>query len=445
MPLSFDISFYLYALTNAIMSEFQKNQKKVINGWVMYDWANSAFFLVVATAIFPPFFEAVTPKVIDVFGLSINNSAFYSYMVALTYLIMAFMTPTLSGIADYSGRKRLFLRSFVLFGSIACMLLFFFKGVGQMWLGILCFMVSTIGCAGSLVFYDAYIPEIATKDKYDKISAKGYAFGYIGSMMLLIGILTIMSNAEKLGITDGTFPARLGFLLVGLWWLLFSQVSFRVLPKGERLKWNNSFIARGNKEVKKVFDEVKKDKSISNYLISFFFFSAGVQTVVYVASVFASKVLNFAPEELIKLILLIQVVAIIGAYLMTFISKSIGNKKTMILQIFIWMVICAVASQVENKDAFYIIAAFVGMVIGGIQSLARSSYSKMIPREDDLTSYYSFLDILYKLSIVVGTFAFGIVEDITGDMRNSILLLSFFFIIAIFFMFRVNPKRINGK
>jgi len=423
------------------------NDKRTINGWAFYDWANSAYFLVISTAIFPAYFLAKTSKIIHIFGYDIPNSAVYSYAVSFSYLIIVFLSPLLSGIADSGGKRMFFLKLFTYLGSISCMLLYFFTGDTDMWLGTTAFIMATIGAAGGMVFYNAYLPEIVTEDRYDKVSAKGFAYGYIGSVILLIIILVMSMKPLWFGIPENTtIPYRLGFALVGIWWIGFAQITFNRLPKGSNEKFSRKLISKGFEEIKSISKKIIANKNLTLFLVAFFFYSAGVQTVIYLASIFAKEELKFATDELIILILILQLVAIIGAYLFAEISNRIGNKKGLAVMVVVWTIISFAAYFVESKFQLYVLAGFVGMVMGGIQSQSRSTYSKFIDSEkNDLTSYFSFYDIVYKLSIVIGTFAFGIVNYITQDLRKSILALAFFFLVGLVFLIMTNFKKAGSE
>lgn len=406
------------------------NDKKVINGWAFYDWANSAYFLVISTAIFPAYFIARTSSVIDFFGFQVKNSTVYSYSVSLAYLVIVILSPILSGIADFGGKRLFFLKFFTYLGSISCLLLFFFTGDVDIWIGVLAFILATMGAAGGMVFYDSFLPEIATEDKFDTVSAKGYAYGYIGSVILLIAILIISLYPTFFGIPQNTtIPYRLGFAMVGLWWMGFAQIPFKRLPKGSNEKFNFDLIKNGITKINQIVIKLFKNRHLAYYLISVFLFSAGVQTVIYLASVFAKEELNFNTDELIIVILIIQLIAMIGAYIFAYISKKTNNKIGLAIMILIWVCITLMAYLVTEKFQFYLLAACVGLVLGGIQSQARATYSKLVEIDKEaLTSYFSFFEIMLKLSIVVGTFAFGLVNEITGNIRYSVLSLTFFFI-----------------
>jgi UMF1 family MFS transporter len=416
--------------------------KRVENAWAMFDWANSAYSLVISTAIFPPYFIKMTEDYVNIFGREMSNSALYAFAVSFSYAVIALTSPLLSGIADYGGKRMFFLKLFTYIGSISCIALFFFDGMSTIFLGISAFAIATMGHAGSIVFYNAYLPEIVSSDRIDRLSAKGYAWGYIGSVILLVISLAMIMNPSLFGLQEGSIPVRLSFVMVGLWWLGFAQFTFKRMPKARGLDGTENLVLRGYEELMTVWKELKSMAQTRKFLYSFFFYSAGVQTVIYLASTFAEKELHFDTAELILIILILQLVAIGGAYLFAFFSTKVGNKTSLLTMITIWIAICLAAHFVTAKWEFYVIAGFVGMVLGGIQSLSRSTYSKLIP--DDtllLTSYFSFYDVMYKTSIIAGTFAFGFVDQVTGDMRMSVLVLAGFFLIGFGILWTVKIPR----
>ncbi|MFZ1561212.1 MAG: MFS transporter [Saprospiraceae bacterium] len=425
------------------MSAIELNNKRTINAWALFDWANSAYALVISTAIFPGYFEEYTPKEITLGNLNFSNSSLYSFAVSFSYIIIASLSPLLSGIADYSGRRKFFLKTFTLIGSLACTALYFFKGEPQLWLGTSAFILATIGFAGSLVFYDSYLPLIVTEDRYNKVSAKGYTYGYIGSVILLIFILMMIQKPDWFGLSDGQLGARIGFLLVGVWWLGFAQYTFKYMPKDKKNLFTAGMIKNGYREIAGAFNRVRNIPNIKYFLLAFFFYSAGVQTVIYLATIFAKKELAFETAELILLVLILQLVAIGGAYVFSLLGNRKGNKFSIMVMICIWIFICIAAYFTYDKLFFYVLASFVGLVMGGIQSLSRASYSMLIPEKDhDTTSYFSFYDVVYKSAIVGGTFLFGLVDNITNNMRYSVLTLAIFFIFGLYFM---NKTRIDNK
>ena len=415
-----------------------KERKKLHRGWAMYDWGNSAYNLVITSTIFPAYYIAITenentiPKhQVSFFGLDITNTVLQNYTLSIAYLLIAFISPILSSIADYKGNKKKYMRFFTYVGAFSCSGLFFFTKE-NIELGMILFGLAAIGFCGSLVFYNAYLPEIATKDERDKVSAMGFAYGYIGSVLLQIVCLVFVLKPELFGITDGTLPPRISFLLVGVWWLIFAHVAFRRLPQGQPLEQHpeHSVLANGFHELKKVWSQIKEMPVLKTYLGAFFFYSMGVQTVMLVAAEFGAKELQLETSQLITTILIIQLVAIGGAFLMAKMSEKFGNLSVLISVVILWMGICVYAYFIQTVVQFYIIAAVVGLVMGGIQSLSRSTYSKLMPQTKDTASFFSFYDVTEKVSIVIGLFAFGFIEHLTGSMRNSVLAVLVFFVIG---------------
>lgn len=414
---------------------YLNDDPKTISSWALYDWANSAYNLVISTAVFPPFFASMAPNSFSLFGSDWDRDSIYSFSISVSYLIIALMLPVLSGVADLSGKRKNFLRFFTVMGSIACMALFWFTGPSMAVFALIASMLGIIGFGSSQVFYNAYLPVIASKPNHDKVSAKGYVYGYVGSVILLIAILAMIQFKDAIGISDSSLPPRIGFFLVGIWWIVFGFISFRRLPKDQPTPFSENILTAGLKEVWKVGKKIWMDKNKVKFLGSYSFYIAGVNIVILLASLFASEELKFESSELILLILLLQFLAGIGAYTFAFISKKKGNKVALMIQLIIWVFICISSYFVQGKIEFYIIAVFVGMVFGGIQSLSRSTFSKMINDESiPLTSYFSFYQVLTTLSVVMGTLAFGIVREITGNLRDPVLATSAFFILGLIIM-----------
>lgn len=413
----------------------QLNDKKVINAWCFFDWANSAYSLVITTAIFPAYYTAATEAffgndTVIFFGIEITNTVLYSYALSVSFLLIALLSPILSGIADYGGKKKLFMRFFTMLGAFSCITLFFFTG-SNVELGIIAAVTASIGFSGGLVFYNAFLPEIVSPDRYDAVSARGYSMGYLGSVLLLILNLLMIQFNEVLGVEKG-FITRICFLMVGVWWLGFSQITFQYLQDRKNgQKINNALLSKGFHELQKVWQALKNQPNIKKFLLSFFCYSTGVQTILLIAALFASKELNMQSSELIVLVLLLQIVAIGGAYLTAKLSGLKGNKFTLLILLSIWAFVCLTAFFVYDKMQFYLLAVLLGMVMGGIQSLSRATYSKLLPENTpDTASYFSFYDVLEKSSIVLGTFLTGFAEQQSDNMRIGILALGFFFIVG---------------
>ncbi|MBK8955978.1 MAG: MFS transporter [Saprospiraceae bacterium] len=417
-----------------------EQSKKAQWGWVMFDWANSAYSLVISTAIFPVYFLEFSDPYFQFGSVSIANASVYAYSVSIAYLLVCFLSPLLSGIADYGGHRKLFMRIFTTMGSFACMSLFFFDGPATQILALSCFMLATASHASSLVFYDSYLNQLVPANGADKLSARGYAFGYIGSVILMCLNIAMIQKPELFGILDASVATRIAFLSVGIWWISFSQLTFIWLPSDKATKWQSNWITKGYGELSKAWNYLKLHPHLKRFLLAFFFYSAGVQTVVYLASSFAKQELRFETGELIVVILLLQLVAIGGAYLFAFISKKTHNFYAMKIMILIWVFICLFAYFVYSQMEFYFLATMVGLVLGGIQAISRSSYSKMLPKEHpDMTCFFSFYDVVYYVSIVFGTFLFGFINQLTQSMRLSVLALMAFFAVA-FFIIRTIPN-----
>jgi len=419
-----------------------KNDKKIIRAWAMFDWANSAYNLVITSTIFPAYYVAITTNEdngnqVQFFGHNFINTALQDYSLAFAYLIMVLLLPILSSIADYRGNKKIFMQFFTLLGSAACCGLFFFNA-DRLELGIICFALAAIGYSGGFVFYNSYLPEIATIDMQDKVSAKGFTFGYIGSVLLQLICFAFVMFPAVFGITDKSLPAQISFLLVGIWWIGFATIPFTILPKGSpnAQTHQHNIIKGGFIELGKVWLKVKQMPKLKSFLPAFFFYSMGVQTIMLVATGFAAKELKMPTSALITTILIIQIVAIAGATLMSRLSDKYGNVRILILVVFIWIAVCIAAYFTQTANEFYIVAVIVGLVMGGIQSLSRSTYSKYLPQDiPDTASFFSFYDVTEKLAIVAGLFSFGFIEEFTGSMRNSTLVLGGFFVIGLVFLF----------
>jgi UMF1 family MFS transporter len=430
------------------MSQIQKDDKRVVRAWTFYDWANSSFPLVINSAIFPTFYEfkttvrdsntgVVVSDMVNVFGMQMKNSVLYSFVVSLSLIIVCITAPVLSGIADYSGSKKNFLRFFCIMGSFACAGLFFFNE-NSIVLSMFPFLVATVGYWGSIVFYNAYLPEIASTENQDRVSAKGFALGYFGSSLLLILNLVMIMVLH--------ISAAWCFVTVSIWWFGFAQITLRALPDTRTYKKiEGNRLTIGFREISKVWSELKQIRRLKRFLASYFFYNMGVQTVMYMAVLFAAKEISWPDEStkstsLIVSILLIQFLGMAGSYLFSFLSGKIGNLKSLGISVFFWAVVCVgVFLFVKQPIHFYITAACVGLVMGGTQSLSRSTYSKLLPETEDHASYFSFFDVLEKIGIVLGTLSFGIIEEITGGMRNSVLALVAFFVIG-FVLLLAMPK-----
>jgi UMF1 family MFS transporter len=420
----------------------EKNNPRTVNAWAMYDWANSVYSLVITSSIFPIFYENIAPSEISVFGTKFLNTALYSYTLSLAFLLVAIITPLLSGIADYAGKKKSFMKFFCYLGGASCIGLYFFSA-DFLAIGLLMVALASVGYSGSQVFYNAYLPEIASKENQDRISARGYAMGYIGSVILLVINLAMIMSPDSFGLQDDGTPARLSFVMVGIWWMGFAQITFNRLPDNVHgRKPKGEYLYKGYQELRKVWLELKTTTRLKRYLLAFFVFNMGVQTVMYMAVSFAKKEIIGMPDSgLIVSILIIQIIAVVGAYLFSFLSNKFSNIRALIISVLVWILVCYIAYRIETPFEFYGLAALVGLVMGGIQSLSRSTYSKFLPATTvDHASYFSFYDVCDKVGIVLGTFAFGFIYQMTGDLRNSALALGSFFVVGLLLLLLV-PKK----
>lgn len=430
--------------------------KKVIRGWIFYDWANSVYNLVISSAIFPIFYSNITKKqyleqnpdldwkegmpiYVDFFNFQIDADTLIAYVFSASFLTIALLSPILSGIADYSGLKKRFMQFFCYLGATSCITLYWFDPK-NLELGMLSIFMASIGFWSSFVFYNAYLPEIAPPDDHDKISARGYANGYFGSMILLIICLAIIKGID-------VKYTSLSFVLVGIWWMGFAQITFRVLPNAKsKGKIDKSIILKGFKELTQVLKEFGKTLRLKRYLRAFFFFNTGVQTVMLMAVYFAKKAIiwpdDSADAGLIIAILLIQLLGAGGAFLMSRISDKIGNLKTLRMVVLGWIAICVYAYYITTPMQFYILACSVGIVMGGVQALARSTYSKFLPKTTDTASYFSFYDVTEKLGIVLGTLFYGLMYQLTENIRMSVVSIATFFILGFIFLLFVPKKEI---
>ena len=432
--------------------DFIKGDSKVLNAWAFYDWANSVYPLVISSSVFPIYYGSLflDDLYLDLFGFNFKNTALISFLTAFAFVILSIITPLLSGIADYVGNKMSFLKFFCYSGSVSCMGLYFFD-LENIYMGLFFYFFALISFWASLVFYNSYLPDIAYKNQQDSLSAKGYALGYIGSVILLLFILAMVNFPEFFGILGDNpklLAMKYSFIFVGFWWMICSQYTFYYLPKSkEKRKIVKHIFFNGFKELNEVWDELKQILIIKKFLIAFFIYSSALQTVLLIATYFGEQEINWGEGEkttgLIVSILLIQLVAVFGSIITAKVSKKIGNIQTLIILNFIWAFLCVGAYFIKSSIEFYIAAALVGMIMGGIQALSRSTFSKMIPETENTTSYFSFYDVSQKVSIVFGMTLFAFVDQITGSMRSSILVFIFIFLLGAILLKRIKIKNIN--
>ena len=438
-----------------------KNNPRTLTAWAYYDWANSVHSLVIVSSIFPVYFSATALNetggpVINFLGFSIKNSVLFSYTISAAFLFTALLSPICTAIADYSGRKKAFMKVFCYTGAISCSLLYFFTQETTTF-AVICFWISLIGWSGSIVFYNSYLPDIATEDQYDRVSARGFSMGYLGSVLLMIINLVVILKREWFGNISEGLASRIAFLTVGIWWIGFAQIPFSRLPDArfptgtppdgvqKTGQQTGNYLLNGFRELRQVWGHLQQQPLTKRFLVAFFVYNMAVQTVMYVATIFGSDELKLPGQSLIITILLIQLVAIPGAYGFSRLSERIGNTYALMVAVVIWIFICAGAYYVQTESQFFGLAAVVGLVMGGIQSLSRSTYSKLLPATTtDTASYFSFYDVTEKMSIVLGTLVYGLIEQITGSMRNSVLGLLVLFIVGLVLLWRIPSQKVYG-
>ena len=435
------------------MKVFKKGSPKLIKAWAFYDWANSVYPLVISTAIFPIYYSTMSSSFANsegdilFLGMSWNPTTLYDYTLSISFLIVAFCSPILSAIADYTGNKLKFLRAFCLLGALSVMALFFFKGESTLWVALTFTVLASIGFWGSLVFYNAYLPEVAHPEQQDEVSAKGFMYGYAGSVILLIFSLVLIQKPDWFGITDPTFAPRITFVLVGIWWLGFAQFTYKRLPNNIfNHKPDKDYIWKGFLELRLVLKSLKEHAQLKFFLISFFFMSVGVQTIILMAGIFGSKELGLPTLNLILTILIVQIVAIFGAFFFSRLSKKIGNLATLKITMGIWGMVCFIAfildKSLPNVDNyFYAMGIVLGFVLGATQSLTRSTFSKLLPKTHDHATYFSFYNVTEQIAVVLGMFIFGLLVALTGSMQYSVLALAAFFLVAFVMLYSV--KKMN--
>ena len=416
------------------MSEAKTYDRKVLNGWVFYDWANSVYSLVISTAVFPLFYSLIFrlgKENAILFGTPMDSTAVITYATGFIFLIVALVGPLLSGIADYVDNKRLFLKIFCVLGSVSCSLLYFFSPA-YLELSIALYVLAGVGFWGSLIYYNAYLPEIAPKSLHDRLSAKGFSMGYLGSVILLIFCLVLIVVVFG---TDNYFGYQLSFLLTGLWWFIFGMISIYRLPTSDvKVKLKRKLLSNGYRELARVYKEMRANAKLKRFLAAFFFFNTGVQTIILIAVYFGDNVIQWGDTNksigLIISIILIQLLAILGARLMAELSDRVGNIKALLVSVTIWLIGCCLAFFIDQPWHFYSLAVLVGFVLGGVQSVARSTYSKLLPKTKDTSSYFSFYDISEKVGIVIGMTIFGTAKILVDEMKYTIIPIIVIFLIG---------------
>ena len=432
-----------------------KGDKKLRNAWAFYDWATSVYNLTISSAVFPIYYGALfrmaEVETVEVFGVAIERAPLIGYVSSISFILIALITPLVSGIADYLGNKKIFLKFFTYLGAFGCIGLYWFSLENIYW-SLLCYMAGLVGSWVSFAVYNSYLPDVAFEHQQDRLSAKGFSMGYIGSVLLLLFNLYMVMSPDTFGLEDtpevpaAVMAMKISFVTVGLWWILFSQFSFYYLPQGYKKEGERkNIILNGFRELKLVWNQLGEQRKLKRYLVAFFVYSMAVQTIMLIAAYFGEQEIEWGSDEnrqtgLIASILLIQLIAIAGAYIIAWAAQRFGNIKTLIVVNLLWFLICLYAYTMVSPMDFYIGATLVGLVMGGIQALSRSTYSKLLPETTDTTSFFSFYDVSEKIGIIIGTFLFGYIIQITGSMKNAALFFALFFIVGAFLLYRLYKK-----
>jgi len=427
-----------------------RKNKNLINAWCSYDIANSAYNLIITATIFPIYYHESTTRsfpngIINILGINISNTVIYDFCYAIAYFVIILISPMLAGIADTAGYKKLFMRLFTYAGAIACILLFYFDGY-NLFYGLFFVSIAVIGYSGSLVFYNSFLPIISEPEEHDYVSAKGFSWGYAGSVVFLIAALFLIMNYHKIGFNSEIKAMQYVFVGVGIWWFGIAHIALFYLKEPIKKNYlNKDSIVKGYYEIIKVFKIIKLQKHLAKFLLSFFLYSTGVQTILLVATLFGKEELKISGQQLIIVIITLQVLGIIGSYFFSYVSSKKGNHFSIISMLLGWLFICIYGIFIRSITDFYIVASILGLLMGGIQSQSRSSYSKMIYSYNfDTASFFSFYDITEKMAIVVGMFLFGIVTHMSGNMRHSIAMLLIFFLLSLIIFLIYKPlKKIN--
>ena len=425
-------------------TDHPRGSKKLIGAWTLYDWANSVYSLVISSAVFPIYYSQYVfsqTNSIILFNAEINKDTLISLVSAFSFLLIAFLSPLLSGVADYIGNKKIFMKFFVYLGSLSCIGLYWFE-LETIEISLIFYTLTLIGFWGSLVYYNSYLRDITYPNQTNIVSAKGYTMGYIGSVILLLINLIMINFYKSFGFESEIIAMKSSFAIVGLWWLGFSQYSFYHLPKGNRgVKIPKNIIWNGFKELKNVYKIIRSSKRFTRFLIAFFIFSFSLQTVLYIASYFGVNEIDWTGSDqtsgLIISILLIQIVAIAGAFIFSRLAQKFGNVIVLTFAIFLWGAVCLYAYYINTPNEFYMIAGLVGLLMGGTQPVARATFSLFIPDTNDTTSFFSFYDVTEKIGIVFGMLFYAIAAQVTGSVRFSVIIFMFFFFLGAILLTRV--------
>jgi UMF1 family MFS transporter len=436
----------------------KRNDKREIFGWAMYDWANSAFSTTIGTVFLGPYLASLAEKAAILsqdgmarfFGIPVAADSFFPYCISFSVGMQVLFLPILGAIADYSHRRKQMMQLFATIGAVSTILMFFVTQA-LWWLGGLLFIVANLAFGAALVFYNSYLPDIASEDQRDRVSSFGWAMGYLGDGLLLILNLVLYLMSDKIGIPKD-LAVRINLASAGIWWLtfaFFTWVRLRMRQPVKQLPKNETYIRVGFRQLWKTIKEMKNFPETLKFLLAYFLYNDGIQTVIAVSSTFAVAPLvrggvGMGQDMLIVVILMIQFMAFFGALLWGKLANWFGAKRSIIVSLIIWsgVVIYAYLGLKGSGRVveFFILGAFIAMVMGGSQAISRSLYAQIIPAGKQ-AEYYSFYEVSERGTSWIGPLLFGLVNQVFGSLRPAILSLIFFFVLGLIILPFVNiPK-----
>jgi len=403
-----------------------QNKKKIFI-WTLFDFANTSFSIVVVTFLFAVYFKNTVAD-----GKPIGD-LYWSFGTSISMIVTALISPVLGAIADFSAGKKRFLLFFTIMCIIATASLFF-VGPGQILLGLILFIIANIGFEAGLVFYDAFLPEVTVPKNYGRVSGYGFGMGYLGSLATLAIIYPFIQS----GMIKETFPvAALFFLVFSIPFFLFIRDSRKKIVKTE------PYHIIGLKRVWSTISHLKNYKNLAIFLLAYFFYIEGVNTIIFFSGIYASTTLGFTDTELLVFFLTVQTTAIAGSVVFGIIADSIGQKKTIMITLFMWLITVALAFFIYDKSGFYIVGLIAGASMGSSQSTSRSLMTKLTP-EDKKTEFFGFYSFFGKSSAVVGPLVFGLVSFLSGSQRIAILSVGVFFVIGMLILTKVKDPDVQA-
>lgn len=424
------------------------NDKRELRGWYFYDWANSAFYTTVITVFLGPYLTEITKAAADAegfvypLGIKVGAGSFFPYIVSLSVALQVFVLPVLGAFADYSHVKKQMLGFFAYLGSFATVCMYFVKDSRYILGGIL-FLIANLSFGASIVIYNSFLNDIASEDKRDEVSSKGFALGYIGGGLLLGLNLVFFSRAESFGLTTGE-AVRISLLSSGAWWGIFTLIPMALLKRRQAIRSlpaGKSYWSIGFSQLWHTIKSLPRYPHTLLFLLGFLLYNDGIQTVIIMASTFGQEALGLEVSTLTTVVLMIQFIAFFGATLFNYIAKAVGTKRAIMISILVWTATVFYAySFLQTKRDFFILGAIIGIVLGGSQALSRSLFSLMIPKGQE-AEYFSLYEVSDKGTSWMGPFLFGFVYQMTNNYRQAILSLAILFVLGLIILSIVNVRK----